>query len=206
VGIKMNSVSFDYADQRIISNVSLSVKRKNPLVLCGRSGKGKTTLANLMSGLYFPVSGEISYIGGSGKSYSSDIYAAKVGFVTQDIYLFHGTMRESLTAGRDCTDETIWSALDQVDGADFVRQLGGLNTLGAEAGRSLSGGQRRRLGIARVLLSRANILIFDEVTAGLDDINKLAVIEVIERLNEDHVVIVISHDRLKLAGQTMYTV
>lgn len=206
VGIEVNAISFDYGDQHIISDASLTVKRKNPLVLCGRSGKGKTTLAILMSGLYFPKSGEIHYIGESGKSYSSDIYAAKVGFVTQDIYLFNGTMRESLTAGRDCTDETIWSVLEQVDGADFIRQLGGLDALGAEAGRSLSGGQRRRLGIARVLLSGADILIFDEVTAGLDDVNKLAVMELIERLNEDHVVIVISHDQLMLAGQTMYTV
>ena len=206
VGIEVNAISFDYEAQPIFSDVSLSVKRKNPLLLSGRSGKGKTTLANLISGLYFPKSGEIHYIGESCKSYPSDNFAAKVGFVTQEIYLFNGTMRESLSAGRDCSDETIWRALEQVDGADFIRQLGGLDALGTEAGRSLSGGQRRRLGIARVLLSGADILIFDEVTAGLDETNKLAIMEVIERLNENHVVIVISHDRLTLAGQTVYVV
>lgn len=206
VGIEMSSVFYAYGNVRVINDVSLSVKRKEPLVICGRSGKGKTTLGNLLAGLYFPETGEVHYIGASGKSYSGGRRSAKVGFVTQDIYLFKGTLRENLAAGRERSEEAIWSALDQVDASDFVRQLGGLDLEGAEAGRSLSGGQRRRLGIARVLLSGADILIFDEVTAGLDHSNKLAVLGTIERLSECYVIVLISHDPLQLTGQKTYTV
>jgi len=206
VGIEMNSISYAYGDLRIINSVSLSVKRKEPLVLCGRSGKGKTTIANLLAGLYFPESGDVFYIGASGEKYSSGVYSAKVGFVTQDIYLFKGTLRENLTAGRGCTDADIWSVLNQVDATDFISQLGGLDTESAEAGRSLSGGQRRRLGVARVLLSGADVLIFDEVTAGLDEINKSAVIGLIERLAERYIIVMISHDPLNMSNQTIFTV
>jgi ATP-binding cassette subfamily C protein len=126
--------------------------------------------------------------------------------VTQDIYLFRGSLRANLAAGRYCTDEQIWAALEQVDAAEFVRTMGGLDTESTEAGRSLSGGQRRRLGIARVLLSGSNILIFDEVIAGLDQVNKAAVLSVIERLSETYVVVVISHEELSLSCQISYSV
>lgn len=206
VGIEAESIYYGYGEQRVIERASLSVKRKEPLVLCGRSGGGKTTLANLFAGLYFPETGEVSYLGKSGERYSSSRYSARIGFVTQDIYLFSGSLRENLTAGRECADADIWSVLDKVDAADFVRQLGGLGTESAEAGRSLSGGQRRRLGVARVLLSGADVLIFDEVTAGLDQTNRAAVIGVIEQLSEHYVIVVISHDPLTLTGQTTFSV
>jgi ABC-type multidrug transport system fused ATPase/permease subunit len=205
-GIEANSINYSYDALLVIDKVSLRVKRGEPLVLSGRSGKGKTTLANLLAGLNVPEAGEIIYIGESGKRYSGNQYYAKVGFVTQDIYLFQGTLRENLTAGRDCADAEVWKILEQIDAADFVRLLGGLDSESVEAGRSLSGGQRRRLGVARVLLSGADVLIFDEVTAGLDQANKAAVISVIEQLSERYVIVLISHDSLTLSGQTIFKV
>jgi ABC-type multidrug transport system fused ATPase/permease subunit len=205
-GIEASSINYSYDTLLVIDMVSLKVKRREPLVLSGRSGKGKTTLANLLAGLYVPEAGEIVYIGESGRRYSGNQYYAKVGFVTQDIYLFQGTLRENLTAGRNCAEAEVWEILEQVDAADFVRQLGGLDTESVEAGRALSGGQRRRLGVARVLLSGADVLIFDEVTAGLDQANKTAVISVIERLSEQYVIVLISHDPLTLSGQTSFIV
>ncbi len=205
-GIEAASVSYAYGDLRVIDSASLLVRRNAPLVLCGRSGKGKTTLANLLAGLYFPINGEVSYIGESGKKYSSISFLARVGFVTQDIYLFRGSLRDNLTSGRSRTDQEIWHVLEQVDAADFVRQLGGLDTESAEAGRSLSGGQRRRLGIARVLLSGVDILVLDEVTAGLDQSNKAAVLGLIERLSERYVIVLVSHDPLAFKGQITFSV
>jgi len=206
VSIEIDSISYLYGESRVFSDIPLSVKRKEPCLLCGPSGKGKTTLANIIAGLYFAESGDVLYIGASGKRYSSRLHSAKVGFVTQDIYLFKGTLRENLTASRNCTDAEIWSVLDQVDATDFIQQLGGLDAVGAEAGRSLSGGQRRRLGVARVLLSGADILIFDEVTAGLDQSNQSAVIGLIERLAQRFVIILISHDTLSMTDQKVFSI
>jgi ABC-type transport system involved in cytochrome bd biosynthesis fused ATPase/permease subunit len=204
--VQLKEGVYAYGENQVIDNVSLIAKRGMPLVLSGRSGKGKTTIANLLAGLYFPLSGAVAYIDVSGNCYDSTDFRARVGFVMQDIYLFQGSMRTNLTSGRDCTDQEIWSVLEQVDATDFVRDLGGLDAESAEAGRSLSGGQRRRLGVARVLLSGADILIFDEVTAGLDTLNKAAVLNVIERLSVNYVVVVVSHETLELPAQTKFCV
>ncbi len=204
-GIEARSVTYAYGDLRVIDGVSLSVRKNAPLVLCGRSGKGKTTLANLLAGLYFPIDGEVNYVGESGKRYSASSHSAKVGFVTQDIYLFRGSLRENLTAGRSRTDQEIWDVLEQVDAAEFVRQIGGLDAESAEAGRSLSGGQRRRLGIARVLLSGCEVLMFDEITAGLDHKNRSTILNLVEALSKSHVVVIISHDPIQIPNHRIFS-
>jgi ABC-type multidrug transport system fused ATPase/permease subunit len=205
VRIEMNNVSYNYGENVVIRNVTLMAIKGIPLLLQGHSGKGKTTLANLMAGFYYPSTGELFYIGAHGEKYDSFTYHPRVGFVTQDIYLFGGDLRNNLTAGRDCTDEQIWMALEQVDAAKFVKNMGGLSTESIEAGRSLSGGQRRRLGIARVLLSGSDILIFDEATAGLDSENKTALLDVMERLSKSYIVVIITHENLSLTGQKIYS-
>lgn len=206
VRIELDKVSYAYDGHTVIDGVTLVVEKGAPLVLSGRSGRGKTTLANLIAGLYFPCAGGLNYVAASGTVYASTFYRARIGFVTQDIYLFRGSLRSNLSAGRDCTDEQIWAALEQVDAAEFVRSMGGLGTESTEAGRSLSGGQRRRLGIARVLLSGSDILIFDEATASLDEVNKVAVLGVLERLSETYIVVVISHEKLYLSRQKSFSV
>lgn len=206
VRVEMDKVSYAYGQHIAINGVTLVAEKGVPLILSGRSGQGKTTLANLIAGLYFPSNGRVIYVGASGAIFESMGYRAKVGFVTQDIYLFRGSLRTNLTAGRTCSDEQIWAVLDQVDAAEFVRAMGGLDTESAEAGRSLSGGQRRRLGVARVLLSGSDILIFDEATAGLDQANKTAVLNVIERLSKTYIVVVISHEMLSFSEQSTYPV
>lgn len=205
VSVEGVSYSFD-SGKKIIDCMSLTLKKNSPLILSGRSGKGKTTLANLVAGLYFPDSGKVNYITTSGGKYDSLLYCAKVGFVTQDIYLFNDTLRNNLSSGRLYSDEAIWDVLRQVDAVDFVEKMGGLDAESVEAGRSLSGGQRRRLGIARVLLLGSEILIFDEVTAGLDTKNKEAVLGVIQKLSAHYIVIVISHDEITLPNQVLYSI
>ncbi len=204
VGVFCNNISYSYDHHKVINSTTIKAVFGSPLILSGRSGKGKTTLANLIAGLYIPDSGKIIYQGASGKEYISSQYHAHVGFVTQDIYLFGGSLRSNLVADRDSSDEHIWSILDQVEAADFVRQLGGLDINITEAGRSLSGGQQRRLGIARALISGCDILILDEITSGLDKVNKDAVIKLIEKLSHSKVVVVISHEDLELSQQSIY--
>ncbi|MDC0381307.1 ABC transporter ATP-binding protein/permease [Nitrospinae bacterium] len=205
VRIEVNNISYTYGNNMVIKDVTLMAEKGVPLLLHGRSGKGKTTLANLMAGFYYPSTGKLLYVGSNGKKYDSFAYHPRVGFVTQDIYLFGGSLRNNLTAGRGRTDEQIWEALEQVDASEFVKNIGGLNTESAEAGRSLSGGQRRRLGIARVLLSGSDILIFDEATAGLDFENKTALLGLIEQLSKNYIVMIISHEKLSFSGQKLYS-
>ena len=204
IGIELNRVSYNYGMHKVLNNINLRITKGFPLLLSGRSGKGKTTVGNLIAGLFYPSSGELIYEGASGKSYLSSKYRANIGFVTQDIYLFQGTLRSNLIGNRKYKDEEIWSVLKQVDIFNFVKKIGGLDTPTKEAGRSLSGGQRRRIGIARVLLSSCNILIFDEATAGLDQINKAAIINLIEQLSKNYLIVVISHDPIALKKQKTF--
>jgi ABC-type multidrug transport system fused ATPase/permease subunit len=206
VRIEVDKVSYAYGENMVINKVSFIAEKGFPLILHGSSGKGKTTLANLIAGLYYPSTGKLIYVGAHETKYNSLDYRPCAGFVTQDIYLFGDDLRNNLTAGRDRTDEQIWMALKQVGATEFVKAMGGLDTESAEAGRSLSGGQRRRLGIARVLLAGSDILIFDEVTAGLDSANKTAVLDVIEHLSKAYIVVIISHEKLSISNQKLFSV
>jgi ABC-type multidrug transport system fused ATPase/permease subunit len=204
VAITAEHIDYAYGNHHALKGISLTVTQGFPLVLRGRSGRGKTTLANVLAGIYSPMSGVVRYVGVSGKFYDSGRYRAKIGYVTQDVHLFCGSFRENLSAGRSCSDDEIWAELEQVDAAEFIRQLGGLDATMAEAGRSLSGGQRRRLGIARVLLARREILILDEITSGLDQLNREMIIQLIEKISLRHVVIIISHEYLPFAHAREY--
>ena len=206
IGIKLNRISYKYGIHKALNNINLRITKGSPLLLTGRSGKGKTTIGNLIAGLFYPSSGELMYEGASGKSYLSSKYRAKIGFVTQDIYLFQGTLRSNLTGNRKYADKEIWSALKQVDIFNFVKKIGGLDTSTLEAGRSLSGGQRRRLGIARALLSGCDILIFDEILSGLDKKNKIAITKLINKLSYKKILIMISHDEILLNKKFTYNI
>ncbi len=206
VGIFCNNISYSYDSHKVINSATIKAAVGSPLLLSGRSGKGKTTLANLIAGLYMPDVGNVIYQGASGKEYTSSQYHAHVGFVTQDIYLFGGSLRSNLLSGRNYSEKEIWATLDQVEASDFVRHLGGLDVNITEAGRSLSGGQRRRLGIARALISGCDILILDEITSGLDKVNKDAVVTLIEKLSHSKVVVVISHEEIQLQQKVVYQV
>lgn len=195
VNIQLDNVSYRYDGGAYVNNISVNIVRGLPLLIRGPSGSGKTTIANLMAGVLKPVDGKIVYVGKTGNCYNAADYKANVGYVTQDIYLFHGTIRENLAASRkNLTDNDLWNCLENVGADDFVRSLGGLDATITEAGRSLSGGERRRLGIARVLAGRPDFLIFDEVTAGLDSENKGIVYNAVMKLSQDSIVTVITHE------------
>ena len=206
VGLNCSDLRYSYGSKNVIDGVTFSASKGIPLILSGRSGKGKTTISNIIAGLYLPEHGNVKYIGVSGQEYPSEQYRAKIGFVTQDIYLFSGSLRSNLVSDKIYSDDEIWHILDQVDASEFVRNLGGLDVDTAEAGRSLSGGQKRRLGIARVLISGSDILIFDEVTSGLDKNNTKAVTLLINKLSKDRVIVIISHEDFELEIKSEYKI
>jgi ABC-type multidrug transport system fused ATPase/permease subunit len=203
--VDLERVTYNFSENAGIRNVSLSASIGRPLIIMGPSGSGKTTLANLIAGVYRPVSGSIAYLSDCGQTYNALEFRPKIGYVTQDILLFHGTVRANLISSNDITvgDELLWRCLSRSGAEEFVREIGGLDAVISESGRSLSGGERRRLGISRVLTSEPDILILDEVTVGLDESKKQELIRTIRELSDLFVVIIITHD-MDLVGAAGY--
>lgn len=193
--VELNKVSYFYGENTGIDEISLTASIGRPLIIMGPSGSGKTTLANIISGVYRPNGGKVFYLGLSGEKYQADKYRPRVGYLTQDIHLFHGSVKENLAPGdTELNDESLWECLGKAGAQGLVSKMGGLDAEIAEAGRSLSGGEKRRLGIARVLTGAPDILILDEVTVGLDEAIKSDLIKTIHDLSRSLVVIVITHD------------
>lgn len=197
-GVELREASYRYpGGGGGVGEVTLAAALGRPLLIRGPSGAGKTTLANLIAGVYRPQTGQVTYRGQSGAAYAAWQYCPVIGYVTQDIHFFHGTIRENLARDSE-RDDWLWECLGRAGADGVVRELGGLDSAISEAGRSLSGGERRRLGIARMLIRRPTLLILDEVTAGLDEANRRGIVHTIDRLSSDLVVIVVSHDPVDL--------
>lgn len=199
VAVQLRNVRYRYPAGGGVDGVTLDARLGQPLLLRGPSGSGKTTIANLLAGVYRPQEGSVVYLAASGRQYSALTHRPKIGYVAQDIHLFHGSVRENLGGVAD-PDDWIWTCLARAGAAHVVRELGGLDGQIAEAGRSLSGGERRRMGIARVLVGRPELLILDEVTAGLDDVNRAGIAQTMASLAQELVVVAVSHDPLELPG------
>jgi ABC-type multidrug transport system fused ATPase/permease subunit len=194
VGVELKNVGYAYKDQTVLRDQTLSIASGRVFLITGESGGGKTTLANLISALYEPSSGEVVYVGASGRRFDARNCRAKIGYVTQDVFLFRGTVRRNLDPWGELPEDELWRCLEQAGAAAFVRSNGGLDAEIAEAGRSLSGGERRRLAIAATLAQKADCLVLDEVTNGLDETAKRALVETIAALSKKILVIAISHD------------
>lgn len=204
VGVQLEGVAYHYALDSGIENISMKVEIGTPLLLLGPSGSGKTTISNIIAGIYHPAAGTAFYKGASGMQYGSLEYRPRVGYVTQDIQLFRGSVRENLSSSVELMNDAIWEALDKVGASEFVRKKGGLDAEISEAGRSLSGGERRRLGIARALTQNPDILILDEMTVGLDELRKKELIDTINVLAKSLIVIVVTHDDIELDHNVIY--
>tara|TARA_B100001250_G_scaffold384188_1_gene378752 strand:+ start:1648 stop:3327 length:1680 start_codon:yes stop_codon:yes gene_type:complete len=201
--IRCTNLTYKYEGNKVLKSLNFTIKRDETFILHGRSGSGKTTLANLISGIIDPAEGKVEYFSDN-ESYDSASYRANIGYVMQDIHTFQGSVRENLVNDNSVIDEEIWGILSQVQADDFIREIGGLDAELLEAGRSLSGGQRRRLGIARALLAKADILILDEITSGLDEANVEAIKKLIIDLSKEKIVIMISHDSISIDKSFTY--
>ena len=195
-GIRMDHVSYGYEGRsRALQDISLTVPKGMVAALVGLSGCGKSTTASLLMRFCDPLSGKI-YI--EGKDYCSmkpEELRKHIAMVPQQVNLFSGTIRENLLlADPDAKDAALLEALEEAGLGAFIRsQSKGLDSDVGNAGSSLSGGQRQKMGIARALLSRAEYMIFDEATSSVDPQSEKEIWKTIGHLAESRTLIIISH-------------
>lgn len=160
----------------------------------GLSGSGKSTLVNLLLGLYRVEPGKIFIDGNDVQDIKLNSLRNLFGLVSQDIFLFHDTIRENLCLGKDFSEEKIQEALKVAYADEFVNKMPqGLDTVIGDRGTRLSGGQQQRVTIARAFLQNSDILLFDEATSALDNESEKVVQKALERLAGNKTVIAVAH-------------
>jgi ATP-binding cassette, subfamily B, bacterial len=174
--LQFQNVGFKHktAAQKAINNIGFGVKSGETIAFVGPSGSGKTTLMKLLVGLYRPQEGKILYNGIDENNINFDDLRNQIGFVTQDTQLFSGTIKENLMfVNPAATEEDLIDVLNKASCQKLLaRAEKGLDTMIGEGGLKLSGGEKQRLSIARALLRRPKLLIFDEATSSLDSITE----------------------------------
>ena len=190
------NVNFNYCDgNETICEVDLNAEPGQTIALVGPTGAGKTTLINLLTRFYEYDSGEILIDDVNIKTISKESLRSSIGYVTQESFLFNGTVRDNLLiANREASEDQIWEALKIANAYDFVKKLlNGLDTEVGERGVKLSVGEKQRVSIARALLRNPPILLLDEATASVDTETERLIQQALERLMKNRTSFVIAH-------------
>lgn len=196
--VELSHVTFAYSKEQenVISDLSMKIEKGSSIAFIGKSGAGKTTLADLILGLLHPQSGEIRIDGINIEDMGRNWYKL-VGYVPQSIYLIDSTIRENVAFGideKEIDDQKVWKALEMAQLKEYVEGLANdLNEYVGERGIKFSGGQRQRMAIARALYNDPDILVLDEATAALDTETETAVMESIEAMQGYKTLIIVAH-------------
>jgi len=195
VALTLNNVSFSYAQQpqKALDDLSLQINAGEHVAILGRTGCGKSTLLQLLTRAWDPVAGEIALNGQPLASLSESALRATIGVVPQRVHLFSATLRDNLLlASPQATDDALTAVLTQV-GLEKLLDDSGLNSWLGEGGRQLSGGELRRLAVARALLHDAPLLLLDEPTEGLDATTESQILDLLERVTQGKTVLMVTH-------------
>lgn len=194
--IEFRDVSFHYVENiPVLKDISFKIKAGETLALVGPTGVGKTALANLVPRFYDPNSGEILLDGTDIRKIKLSRLRQQISLVSQDVFLFNGTVRDNILYGRmDATEEEVIAAAKAANAHDFILELvDGYDTMVGERGVKLSGGQKQRISIARAILKDAPILILDEATSAVDTQTERLIQEALDKLMENKTTIAIAH-------------
>ncbi len=197
--LQFSHVKFKHqsAQQPALTDISFDAKKGETIAFVGPSGAGKTTLVKLLVGLYIPQQGKILYNQIERNKIDFDVLRTQIGFVTQDTQLFAGTIKENLLfVNPTASDKDIFDALKKASCYTILdRATMGIETVIGEGGIKISGGEKQRLSIARALLRRPRLLIFDEATSSLDSLTEEEITNTIKNVSslKEQITILIAH-------------
>lgn len=195
-GFEFENLTFAYTEGHpILKNVDISIPAGQTVGIVGPTGSGKTTLVKLLLRYHDPISGSIRLDGVDLKELSFESLRGSIGLVSQDVFLFHGSVRDNIAYGSfDADDAAIQRAAELAEAHDFISKLpDGYETIVGERGQKLSGGQRQRLSIARAILKDPAVLILDEATSAVDNETEAAIQRSLDRISKDRTTIIIAH-------------
>ena len=194
--IKFDHVDFSYdGERKVLSDINFELHSSDCVAIVGPSGSGKSTIVNLIPRLWDVTAGSVTFDGIDVRDLTLNSLRDEIGVVTQETYLFNGTIRSNLLYAKpDATEEEMIEALKKANIYEFVeKQPDGLDTMVGNRGLKLSGGEKQRISIARALLKDPALLIFDEATSALDSISEAAIQKAINPLIEERTSILIAH-------------
>jgi ABC-type bacteriocin/lantibiotic exporter with double-glycine peptidase domain len=195
--VELKNLGFQYGQQRILNDLSLSIKKGDFIGITGRSGKGKTTILNLMLGFLTPAKGEILI---NDRSISADEikdYWAHISYVRQQPFLIHDTIRKNITFEEIVHDEKKLHCVIKISGLnDLVNESSeGLDKMITENGKNISGGQQQRITIARALYKKASLILLDEPFNELDEASAILLVQHFKEMAlQGKMIIMITHD------------
>jgi ATP-binding cassette subfamily B protein len=194
--VRFENIEFEYGQGRsILKDISLDVRAGEKMAFVGQSGAGKTTLLALVPRFYNLKSGRITIDGVDIADVTLQSLRSQIGIVSQDVFLFGGTLRENIAYGRlGASEEDILDAAAKAQLTEMIARLpDGLDTIVGERGVSLSGGQKQRVAIARIFLKNPPILILDEATSALDTQTERQIQTALDTLSENRTTLIIAH-------------
>ncbi len=195
IDIHVDNVDFSYNEEaQVLNKLSLTIPAGKKVALVGASGGGKSTLIQLLLGVYQQNSGHIRFNGEDSNDISFDVIREQLAVVLQQPILFNDSLRHNLTLGGDYTDQDLWQALEVAQLDDITSQLSdGLDTQIGRSGIRLSGGQRQRLAIARMVLSNPKFVILDEATSALDTATEAALHKALSEFLHGRTTLIVAH-------------
>ncbi|WP_283169739.1 thiol reductant ABC exporter subunit CydC [Curtanaerobium respiraculi] len=193
--VRVSHVSFSYEGEEVLRDIDFALERGRVLALEGASGSGKSTLLKLLMRFWDVGSGSITYNGADVRGIPTRRLRESLGYMTQDTHLFSGTLGDNILLARpDATPDQLRRACEKARIMDFVDRLPrGFETPVGELGDTMSGGERQRVGLARIFLQDAPIILLDEPTSNLDALNEAAVIDALDQGRAGKTVVIVSH-------------
>jgi len=192
--IRVENVTFSYDKKiKVIDNLSLTINKGDRVAFVGSSGSGKSTIVDVICGIYRPNSGRVLIDNQELDSSNIAFWRGEIGYIPQSIYLFDGTIAQNVVFGREYNELKLINALKQASIYNFILKKDGLNTMVGEGGIQVSGGQKQRIGIARALYGDPQILVLDEATSALDSATEEVIMDEIYKVSKDKTLIIIAH-------------